>query len=371
MEQLNDWYQSLHRHPERSRKVYRTAEKLSTWLTEIGLQVHRIDETAVVGILKGGKEGKTVALRADMDALPITELTGLPYASDTPGVMHACGHDFHMSAALGAAKLLKAKQAELSGTVQFIFQPDEEEDGYAAILSAHEIMKDTVAVFGAHVDPTLPKGTAGFKSGVFYASAAKFDIHFQGKSCHGANPQDGIDALAAAAETVPRLLSLRETGEHPAMLSVGTFASGTARNIIADTAVLTGILRTADPRKRDEVHLKMKAILDDIEAIYGVNIRLDFVAGYIGVTNPNDTTAFAKAVAEDLYGKEHVINIPAPLMTTEDFGEYLTGREGCFYHIGVGGNEGLHSSRFAPDPSLIPKAAALHAAVLSKYLEEK
>ena len=370
MEQLNHWYQTLHRYPERSRKEYQTAERLTAWLTEMGLTVHRIGETAVVGVLTGDKAGKTVALRADMDALPITECTDLPYASENQGVMHACGHDFHMTAALGAAKLLSKQKNELCGTVQFVFQPDEEEDGYAAFLANHPIMKDTAAVFGAHVDPTLPKGVFGFKSGVFYASAAKFDIVFRGKSAHGATPQNGIDALAAAADTVPKLLALRETGETPAMISVGTFESGSARNIIADTATLTGILRTADPIKRDQVFLKIKAILAEAENAFGVTVSLDFTQGYIGITNPEQTCHLAKNEAIRRFGRENVMDIPTPLMTTEDFGEYLTGRDGCFYHIGVGGEEGLHSSRFAPDPALLPNAAALHAAIILKYLEK-
>lgn len=371
MEQLNTWYTTLHRTPEPSRKEYRTAEKLSLWLQEMGLEVHRIGETAVIGILRGAKPGKTVALRADMDALPLTEQTGLPYASEIPGMMHACGHDFHMTAALGAARMLQQRKAALSGTVQFVFQPDEEEDGYAAILSAHEIMQDTVAVFGAHVDPTLPAGTVGFKSGVFYASAATFDITVTGRSAHGAKPTEGADALAAAAEAVPRLLALRQTGDTPAVLSVGTLHSGTARNVIADTATLTGILRSADPAAREEIHSKMKAILSELEKTYGVNIRLDFKEGYRGITNPAPTTALARAAATALLGEDRVTDIAAPLMTTEDFGEYLTGRDGCFYHIGVGSPYGLHSTHFAPDPALLEGAAALHAAVIEKYLEEK
>ncbi|MBQ6946464.1 MAG: amidohydrolase [Clostridia bacterium] len=371
MEQLHTWYTDLHREPEPSRKEYRTAEKLTLWLQQLGLEVHRLGETAVIGVLRGANPGKTVALRADMDALPVTEQTGLDYASEIPGMMHACGHDFHMTAVLGAAKILKAKQKALAGTVQFVFQPDEEEDGYAAILSADEIMKNTDAVFGAHVDPTLPAGTYGFKSGIFYASAATFDIVFHGKSAHGAKPQEGIDALAAAAEAVPKLLALRREGDTPAVLSVGSFHSGTVRNVIADTATLSGILRSADPATRAAIHLEMKAILSDLETRYGVTVELKFAEGYRGITNPTEATALARAVAVETAGADKVSDIPEPLMTTEDFGEYLNGRDGCFYHIGVGGAYGLHSNHFAPDPELLVGAATLHAAIIEKYLEEK
>ena len=369
MEQLNIWYKQLHRCPELSRREYRTADFITQQLIEMGLQVHRIDKTAVIGVLHGGKEGKTVALRADMDALPITEQTGLPYASQNAGVMHACGHDFHMTAALGAAKLLSAKRDNIRGNVQFIFQPDEEGDGYAAILAKHPLLADTAAVFGAHVDPTLPAGSFGFKSGVFYASAAKFDIEFIGKSAHGATPQNGCDALAAAAESVGRLLALRRGGEQPAMLSVGTLHSGKVRNIISDNATLNGILRSASKPVREEIRLKMQDILADIEQKYKVKANLNFVEGYSGICNPAPTTAKAKAAAIQLMGEKRVVDIPSPLMTTEDFGEYLEGRDGCFYHIGVGSDEGLHSSRFAPSPTQLPDAAALHAHIITSYLE--
>ncbi len=183
MEHLMLQYQHLHRTPELSARVSRTADTLAKWLSEMGMSVHRLEDDAVIAVLQGKREGKTVALRADMDALPITEQTELPYASETSGVMHACGHDFHMAAVLGAAKLL-SQQQDLAGTVQFIFQPDEEADGCAARLAKHPLLKDTVAVFGAHVDPDLPAGSFGFKSGAFYAGAAVFDILFRGRSAH-------------------------------------------------------------------------------------------------------------------------------------------------------------------------------------------
>ncbi len=370
MEQLNHRYESLHREPELSRREYRTADKLSAWLTELGLEVHRIGETAVIGVLHGGKPGKTVALRADMDALPINEQTCLPYASQNDGVMHACGHDFHMAAALGAATLLSAEKETLCGTVQFVFQPDEEDCGYADRLSAHEIMKDTVAVFGAHVDPHLPHGTIGIKSGPFYAAAATIDLTFCGKSTHGATPQNGIDALHAAATATRQLLDLRQGGDSPVVVSVGTLHAGTARNIIADKATLSGIIRAYDRPKCDEIIQTIRRMLAPLETQTGVTVEAKIEGSHRGITNPDACAGFVRQTATELLGEERVITIPTPLMTTEDFGEYLIGRDGCFYHFGVGGKEGLHSPRFAPDPTLLPNAAALHAAVIRKYLEK-
>lgn len=368
MQQLNTWYESLHRFPELGRKEYQTARQLATWLGDMGLTVHRIGESAVVGELVGDKDGKCVALRADMDALPMTEHTGLAYASENEGVMHACGHDFHMAAALGAAKILAENKETLPGRVLFVFQPDEEGDGYAHILSSHPLMQDTCMVLGAHVDPTLPKGSFGFKCGAFYAAATKFDISFVGKSAHGACPENANDALAAASAVVPKLLALRQEG---AMLSVGTLHSGNARNVIADSAVLTGILRCTDLSLKDEIYQQIKAILTEVESLYGVSANLDFIEGYGGIQNPEKTTLFCKEISEGLFGKERTVELTKALMTTEDFGEYLKGREGTFYHIGVGGNEALHSDRFAPDPTLLQDAALLHAQIITDYLKQE
>ncbi len=360
-------YKTLHRYPERSAREYQTALRIENWLTELGLEVHRIGETAVVGVLKGGKPGKTVGLRADIDALPITEQTGLPYASENKGVMHACGHDFHTAAVLGAAVLLKEKQADLRGTVKFIFQPDEEEDGYAATLAAHDILKDTLAVFGAHVDPTLPCGVIGIRRGPFYATAGKFDITLSGKSAHGATPYNGIDALAAGAKLVEKLLSLRSEDR---IVSVGTLHSGEVRNIISDTATLTGICRVAGTLAREKTYQDISDILSDLEAQTGITAHAEFNNGYSGITNAPESADFVAEVAKNLFDASRVQSIPHMLMTTEDFGDYLNGRAGCFYHIGVGGNEGLHSSAFAPDPAGLTDAAALHAAVLEAYLNK-
>ena len=368
MLQLNHCYECLHRHPERSRREYQTAERIAGWLTELGIPVTRIDETAVIGTLTGASNGKVVALRADMDALPVSETTGLPYASETEGVMHACGHDFHMTAVLGAAQILSQHRDQLQGTVQFIFQPDEEEDGYAAILSNHEIMKDTVAVFGAHVDPALPHGTFGFRKGPFYATAGKFDILFEGKSAHGATPENGIDALAAAAAAVLKILSLRS---QEAVVSVGALHSGTVRNIIADRADLCGILRVAGTGVRDRMYRRIAELMQEIENNTGVHITPRFENGYSGITNPERCAEFARAAAAELFGESAIRDIDRLLPITEDFGEYLEGRDGCYYHIGVGGDEGLHSSAFAPDPALLEKAAALHAHIITKYLRQE
>lgn len=368
MLQLNTCYECLHRHPERSRQEYKTAERITEWLREMDIEVTRIGETAVVGTLHGGLPGKTVALRADMDALPVTETTGLPYASENKGVMHACGHDFHMTAALGAAQLLSNSRESLQGTVQFVFQPDEEEDGYAAILSKHDIMKDTVAVFGAHVDPTLPAGCFGFREGPFYATAGKFDVLFEGKSAHGATPEQGKDALSAAAMAVPMLLSLRS---EEAVISVGTLHSGTVRNIISDRAELTGILRVAGTELRKHLYGVIAEHLKELENNTGVRITPRFENGYSGITNPKACTALARAAAAELCGEDAIRDIDRLLPITEDFGEYLEGRDGTFYHIGVGGDEGLHSSSFAPDPALLENAAALHAHIIREYLKQE
>lgn len=360
----------LHRHPETGNNEFRTTELLARELTALGLTVLRPLPTGCVAVLHGVKPGKTAALRADIDALPVTEATGCDFTSENTGVMHACGHDVHAAALFGAALLLNERRDDLSGTVKFIFQPDEEGDGGAERLLASGVLNDVSAVFGCHVDPGLPAGTVGVRYGKFYAAADTFDVTVHGKSSHGASPEKGIDALAAAAACVTAVRELPKTAlPERAVVSVGTFNAGTARNVIAGTADFTGIIRTLGEDTREAMCARFIQTVNDTVAAHGAAAEIVMHRGYPGVVNHDPETAFAEQTAVSLFGAENVRRIEAPTMTTEDFGYYLDRFPGSFWHIGAGGDYPLHSPHFLPPEESLFAAARLHAALATRQTE--
>ena len=367
--ELNELRRTIHRHPELGNQEYRTAALVEKTLQRCGLTTRRLLDTAVVGVLRGGLPGPCAALRADMDALPVREETGAAFASEIPGVMHACGHDVHTAAALGAAKLLAARRDTLPGSVVFLFQPDEEGSGGAARMIREGCLEGVDAVFGAHVSPDLPAGRAGFRYGKFYAASDMFTVTLKGRSAHGAERERGIDALEAAAALVTALLKLPDSfpGER-SVVHVGTLRAGTAGNVVADAAELTGILRTLGQDTRAAMRERFVRTVEDLSARMGVTPEISLRESYPGVVNHDDMTALAEAAARTLLGPENVSRIPAPTMGTEDFGYFLLERPGCFYHIGAGCPLPLHNSGFLPDDDAVVTAAALHAAVIDLFL---
>ena len=361
----------FHRTPELGNREFHTAEAIESYLHDLGIPTERVTETAVVGRLTGGRPGPIAALRADMDALPLTEATGAAFASEVPGVMHACGHDVHLAAALGAARLLADRRESLPGSVVFLFQPDEEGDGGAARMIEAGGLDGVDAVFGAHVDPALPLGTVGVKYGKFYAASDMFRITLTGRSCHGAEREKGVDALAAAAALVPALLALPDRMADRSVVNVGTLHAGTAGNIVPGTAELTGILRTLGPDARRSLRSLLNEALVDNARAYGVEPSLALRPSYPGVVNDDGMTDLARAAMTELLGAESVRVLERPLMTTEDFGVFLERVPGTFYHIGAGCPRPLHDPAFLPAAEAVPLAAAVHAAVLTRFLEKE
>ena len=360
--------EAIHRRPEPGNREYETAALIERTLHESGIQTERLTDTAVVGTLRGGLPGSAAALRADMDALPVAEATSAPFASEKPGLMHACGHDVHTAAALGAAKLLSAHTENLPGTVKFLFQPDEEGDGGAARMIAAGCMKGVRAAFGCHVSPALPAGTVGVRYGKFYAASDIFTVTVTGRSAHGAEREKGIDALGAAAEAVTALLALPERGK--AVLSVGTFHAGSAVNIVADSAEFSGILRTLGREERHDMKRRMRETLEALAERTGTRVEMNIRESYGGVTNTDAETALVRSAAEALLGPDRVRELAQPTMTTEDFGCFIEeAGAGCFYHVGAGCAAPLHSPDFLPEPDAPVTAAAVHAAVLWEYLK--
>ena len=354
----------FHRHPELGNREFHTAETVEAILASMKLEPRRLLGTAVVCDIEGALPGPTVALRADLDALPLQEETGLPYASEIPGVMHACGHDFHAAGLLGAAKLLSDRRDSMPGTVRLLFQPDEEGDGGARRLIEAGCLAGVSAVFGAHVRPELPAGQVGVKYGPAYAASNPFVIRIKGQSAHGAEPQLGSDALLAGAQIVTALQSIvarRVSPTDSAVLTVGSFHAGTACNILAGEAVLEGMLRTFGEESRRRLVAAATELVTSIARGLGCEAETDFTWGYPGVVNHAREASLVLEAARDLLGPEAVTVLDTPTMTTEDFGYYLQAVPGCFYHVGVGCDAPLHSPRFNPDEAALPVLAALHA----------
>ena len=361
---------AFHRCPEIGNREFETAARIEAELDKLGIPHRRLFGTAILARLEGGGPGKTVTLRADMDALPLTEATGADFASETPGVMHACGHDVHMTAALGAARLLSARRASLKGAVVFLFQPDEEGRGGARRMIEAGALEGVDAVFGAHVSPELPLGAVGVRYGKFYAASDTFRIAVKGRSAHAAEREKGIDALGAAAELATRLIALPGEvlpGER-AVVTVGTLHAGTAENALAERAELSGIIRTLGPDARARLKARFAGVVRETLANWGAEAEVRLRESYPGVVNHDGMTALAEGALKGLLGAEQVRVIDRPTLTTEDFGEFLLERPGSFYHVGAGCPLPLHNTAFLPDDRAAVVAAAAHAAVIEAFL---
>lgn len=364
----------IHAHPELGNAEFGTADLIEDYLKSLGIKTKRLLGTAVVGTLDFEEMGKVVALRADIDALPITEATDASFSSTNPGVMHACGHDVHTASLLGAAKLLAdlkgANPRALAGTVRFIFQPDEEGDGGARRIIEAGVMKGVDAVFGAHVTPDLPEGVIGIRYGKFYAASDMFDVVINGVSSHGAQPEKGVDALVSAAAACVELKRIPDEEADKCVVSTGMFKAGTVRNAIADKAEFSGIIRSLGAENRSKLRRKFEAIIDRACEEYGATSEINFKESYMGIVNTHEETLLAETAALTEFGPSKVSIIEEPYMTTEDFGYYIDECSGSFYHIGAGCSAPLHSPKFLPTDNALVSAMRMHAAVASAYLSK-
>ena len=362
----------LHRHPEHGNKEFKTAEYLCQVLRELGMEPKRLLDTAVVADLVGGKPGPVIGLRADMDALPVTEETGLDFASEHPGMMHACGHDMHMAAVLGAAKLLAAHRDELPGTVRFLFQPDEEVLGGAARMIEAGCLEGVSQVYGAHVRQELPLGSVGICPGPYYAANNPYKITLRGKGSHGAEPHNGSDVIVAGAAIVTAIqtiVSRRMSPMESAVITVGSFHAGKQNNVIPDVAVLEGMMRSfgEDSRKRLADHFR--SVVEGTAAVMGVEAEVEIRWVHPGVINHKAQAELVRRAVTQVLGPEFAVEDHAG-MVSEDFGCFIQDLPGCFYHIGVGGPAGLHSAHFCPEEWPLANAAAVHAQVVWNAMTE-
>ena len=355
----------IHENPELSGEEVNTAAFMAEKLRSFGVEVteHVAGTTAVLGLLKGGKPGPVIALRADMDALPMTEATGLPFASKSPGKMHACGHDGHMSILLGAAEVLSRIKDDLSGTVVFICQPSEEKSpvGGAKGLIASGALDGIDAVYGLHVWPTLPSGTIGVLPGPMMAASDHIRIVMKGKTSHAAMPHKGVDTIVAAAQfltAAQTIVSRRVNPLYPAVLTFGKITGGTRYNVVADTVEIEGTCRTYHEEAQDAVETYLQDTLKGMDAMYGTESTLYYERGYAAVRNTPAQADFIAGVVRQCLGDEGLADVQEPAMTAEDFSGYLQHFDGGFFWLGATPQGQtvypLHNTHFAVDEKCLP-----------------
>ncbi|WP_159585607.1 M20 aminoacylase family protein [Chelativorans xinjiangense] len=379
-DELTTWRRDIHAHPELRYEEHRTAELVANRLESWGVEVHRgIAETGVVGVLNGrGTSSRAIGLRADMDALPILEQTGLAYQSTVEGKMHACGHDGHTVMLLGAARYL-AETRNFDGTVYFIFQPAEE-GGAGAKMMIDEGLFDRFpcdTVWGMHNAPHLPAGTIATRPGPTLAAADKAFITIRGRGAHAARPHDGVDPIAVGLQLYQglQLIVARNVDPlHSAVVSVCEFHAGTALNVIPETASLTISIRTFDAAVRKLVERRVRALCDGVAAAHGCTIELDYQEGYPALVNGEQETEFASKVAEEVVGAAAIDRNGSSSMGSEDFAFMLNERPGAFIWIG-GGVEGkdfgLHHPSYDFNDEILPIGASYWARLVETSLPRK
>ncbi|SDH05169.1 M20 aminoacylase family protein [Pelagibacterium luteolum] len=357
---ITAWRRDFHANPELLYDVHSTAEKITRLLESFGVDevVTGIGRTGVVGIISGRPGGRTIGLRADMDALPIHEATNLDHASRTPGLMHACGHDGHSAMLLGAAKYL-AETRNFDGRIVVIFQPAEE-GGAGGLAMAEDGLFERFGietVFGMHNLPGLPEGHFATCPGAIMASADEFDIAISAKGGHAAWPHEAIDPILVAGHMITALQSIVARNTDPlasAVISVTRMEAGSAYNVIAPAAHLSGTVRTLDPKVRDLVEGKMNAIVTNIALAFGASAELDFRRMYPVTVNDAESTAFACGIAAEIVGPEKVNPQMVPMMGGEDFAFMLERRPGAYVFIGNGETSGLHTDTYDFNDAIIP-----------------
>jgi hippurate hydrolase len=365
----------IHREPELGFDTEKTAGKVLAALEGLPLDIETgVAKNGIVATLEGEGDGPTVALRADMDALPILEDTGLPFASEAEGKMHACGHDGHTSMLVGAAHALSGMRDRLGGTVKFVFQPAEEGGGGGKVMVDEGVADDVSSIFALHLWPGLTFGKVATKAGPIMAAADAFEMEVKATGAHGAMPHLGSDAISIAAQVVTALQTIvsREVDPvEPAVLTVGEIGAGTAFNVIPDRAHLGGTVRTLNDDLREKMPHRMEELARGIAKGMRGDIDLDYTFSYPVTVNDEAAANLALDVAEDLFGGESVLELPSPSMGAEDFSYFLERLPGAFIWLGIGEDaSGLHTPKFAFDEEILPRGSALLAALAIEALQQ-
>lgn len=362
----------LHQHPELAFEEYQTSEFVQKNLEKLGIPYQKgVAKTGVVGIIEGNRPGKTIALRADMDALPICEANNLDYKSQNEGKMHACGHDAHTASLLGTAEILFSLKEHLQGTIKLIFQPSEEKTpGGASVMIQEGVLKNPEVqnIFGQHVSPNIPTGKIGIRSGMYMASADEIYLTIYGKGGHGAQPHTTIDPLAITAQlitTLQQVISRKADPRIPSVLTFGKCIANGATNIIPETVYLEGTFRTFNEKWRAEAHEWISKMIHQIVEAFGAKADLKIVRGYPVLYNDEKLTASTKKWIKDYVGENQVLDLDL-WTAAEDFAYYTHEIPGCFYRLGTGNEAkkthyGLHTPQFNIDEEALKISTGLMA----------
>jgi hippurate hydrolase len=364
----------IHRHPEIGLELPRTQRAVLDGLAGLPLTLRTgRTTTSVVATLEGARPGPTVLLRADMDALPLTEETGLPFASELPGAMHACGHDAHVAMLVGAARLLAARRASLAGRVMFMFQPGEEGYHGARVMLEEGLLdgdQPPAFAFGLHVGARYASGVIATKPGPLLASGDTLKIVVRGQGGHASAPHDCLDPIPIACEIVQAfqtLVTRRVNAFDPAIVTVAKIEAGTTRNVIPETAHLLGTIRTVSEKTRGSVLEGVKRVAEGVAAAHGAEVSVEFIRGYPVTVNHAEGAARVLRVAAELLGAEQVQALATPIMGSEDFSYVLERVPGAFAFLGTRPPSGPahpnHSNRMIVDEAALPAGIAMHVAV--------
>lgn len=383
LDQIITWRRDLHQIPETELDLEKTSAYVQSELDKLGISYQvGLAKTGVVAIIQGNKEGKTIALRADMDALPMKERTGATYAS-TNDNMHSCGHDAHTAMLLGAAKLLKERRNDLSGNVKLIFQPAEEQPGGAKIMIEEGVLENPKvdAIIGLHVGNIvsgLEYGKVGIKANALMAASDIITLKIKGVGCHGSAPHNGTDPITIAGYVVTALqqiVSREVKATEPMVLSFGKISGGTTFNVIPEEVELTGMVRTFSPETRSFVRKRFEEITNSVVTGLGGECEIDYFHSYPPLINDPELTAFVAQSAEKILSKDEIVYLEEPVMGAEDMSYYLEEIPGAFFFLGTNNPEkGItysnHSSKFDVDEEQLWKGPALMAQTCIDWLNQ-
>ena len=371
----------IHAHPEPGFREVRTAALVAGRLRALELEVRTgIAQTGVVGVLRGGRPGPTILVRADMDALPLTEDTGQPFASTNAGFMHACGHDAHVSMALAAAEALSKRRGDLEGNVVFCFQPAEKGPGGALPMIEEGVLDEprVEAAIGLHVWNELPAGQVGVRPGPLMASVDEIEIVLSGQGGHGAVPHQTRDLVVAAAHVITALQTVksrRVDPQDPVVVTIAAIHGGQAYNIIPDRVTLRGTIRTFDAKVRDRVEDEVRALVVGVGTAFGAEVRVDYKRGYPTTVNDREWAQVVSECAAEVVGSGNVVE-PRRTMGGEDMSYFLEKVPGCFFFLGTKNEEKKldaphHCPKFDIDESAMPVGVQTFLRVIERYFEKR